>query len=130
MNHTKVDHTHTLPGSSLDIPIFTKLYDFYKNLYSKLELFPKRDRYSLGQRLDNISLEIFEQIFKISISPKEQKIEILINMSSKIDLLKVLLRLSSDNKSLDTKSYLLLQQKLQEIGKMAGGWLKYFKNSS
>ena len=91
--------------------------------------FPKTKRYTLGQKLDSLSLEIFELIFKISLYPKEQKIEILINISSKIDLLKILLRLAHDNKSLSTKSYLSLQESLQEIGKMAGGWLRYFKSS-
>ena len=122
-------HTHTLPNPSLDIPIFTKLYDFYKNLYLALNLFPKRDRYSLGQKLDNIVLEIFEQISKISLVSKEQKIETLQSISTKLDLLKILLRFSHDNKSLNTKTYLSLEEQLQEIGKMAGGWLRYFKNS-
>ncbi len=83
----------------------------------------------MGQKLDKISLEIFELISQIPLFPKEQKIEILIKISSKIDLLKILLRLANENKDLNIKSYLFLQEQLQEIGKMAGGWLKYFKNS-
>lgn len=79
--------------------------------------------------MDNLTLEIFELISQIPLYPKEQKMEILIKMSSKIDLLKILLRLANVNKSLSTKSYLSLQESLQEIGKMAGGWLRYFKSS-
>lgn len=122
-------HTHTLPKFEPDIPIFTKLYDFYKNLSHQIISFPKTKRYSLGQKLDSFTLEIFELISQIPLYPKEQKIELLIKISSKIDLLKILLRLSHDNKSLSIKSYLFLQEQLQEIGKMAGGWLKYFKSS-
>lgn len=91
--------------------------------------FPKNKRYTLGQKLDNLTLEVFELITQIPLLPKEQKTEILIKISSKIDLLKILLRLAHANKSLSTKPYLSLQEQLQEIGKMAGGWLKYFKNS-
>jgi len=83
----------------------------------------------LGQKLENITLETFELISQVTLYPKEQKIEILIKLSSKIDLLKVLLRLSYDNKDLSQQTYLSLQEQLQEIGKMTGGWLKYFKNS-
>lgn len=122
-------YIYILPEFGLDIPIFTKLYDFYKNLYSQLKLLPKTDRYSLGQKLDYISLEIFELISQIPLYPKDQKQEILIKISSKIDLLKILLRLAHENKSINIKSYLSLQENLQEIGKMAGGWLRYFKNS-
>lgn len=95
----------------------------------QITTFPKTNRYSLGQKLDTITLEIFELLFRIPLYQKEQKIEILTNMSSKIDLLKIILRLSHDNKSLTTKAYLSLQEQLQEIGKMAGGWLRYLKNS-
>lgn len=122
-------HTHTHNYSNLDIPIFSKLYDFYKNLHSQLKLFPKSDRYTLGGKLDSITLEIFELISQVPLYPKEQKIDILIQMSSKIDLLKILFRMACDNKSLSIKSYLSLQESLQEIGKMAGGWLRYFKSS-
>jgi len=34
---------------------------------------------------------------------------------------KILIRLANDIKSLDDKKYLILQEKLQEIGKMIGG---------
>lgn len=95
----------------------------------QITTFPKTKRYTLGQKLDNLTLDIFELISQVSIRPKEQKMEILMKMSSKIDLLKILLRLAHDNKSLNTNSYLSLQEQLQEIGKMAGGWLRYFKNS-
>lgn len=122
-------HTHTHTSYSIDIPIFTKLYSFYKDLFAALKLFPQKDRYTLGQKLETITLEVFELISRVQLYPKEQKIDILIQMSSKIDLLKVLLRLSNENKVLNTKIYLLLQEQLQEIGKMAGGWLKYFKSS-
>lgn len=94
-----------------------------------MTLFPKTKRYTLGQKIDQISLDIFELIFKVNISVKDQKLEILQNISNKIDLLKILIRLAHDNKYLSTSSYLNLQESLQEIGKMAGGWLRYFKTS-
>lgn len=113
----------------MDIPIFAKLYEFYKNLYSALKLFPKRDRYSLGQKLDNITLELFELLFNTTATEKDQKLETLQTTSNKLNLLKILLRLSHDNKSINTKMYLSLENNIQELGKMTGGWIKYLKNS-
>lgn len=94
-----------------------------------MTLFPKTRRYTLGQKIDQITLDIFELIFKTNVSAKDQKTEIMQNVSSKIDLLKILIRLAYDNKDLKTASYLNLQENLQEIGRMAGGWLRYLKNS-
>lgn len=60
---------------------------------------------------------------------KEQKMETLKIISSKLDLLKILLRIGQEENDLSIKMYLNLQSNLQEIGKMIGGWLRYFKNS-
>ncbi len=45
-------------------------------------------------------------------------------LSIKIDMLKVLLRLAKDCKSIRDKDYIALQLTLQEIGKMLGGWIR------
>ena len=89
--------------------------------------FPKTKRYTLGQKLDNITLEIFELLF--SVPNSDNKIETLYKISNKIDLLKILLRLAKDTLALTNKSYLELSEMLQEIGKMLGGWIRATKQS-
>jgi hypothetical protein len=120
-------HTHT-PYSSLDIPIFAKSYEFYKRLTLGIVTFPKTKRYTLGQKLDNITLDIFELLF--SVTNSDNKIETLYKISNKIDLLKILLRLAKDTLALTNKNYLELQEILQEIGKMLGGWIRATKQNS
>jgi len=83
----------------------------------------------LRQKINQTSLDIFEILFKIPLLEKGQKLETLQALSSKLDLLKILLRLGQENKDLTTNSYLTLQSNLQEIGKMTGGWIRYLKNS-
>jgi len=127
--HTNKDiHTHTHTAySSLDLPIFAKLYEFYEKLTLGIAIFPKTKRYTLGQKLDNITLETFELLF--SISNSNNKTETLYKISNKIDLLKILLRLANDTQALTNRSYLQLQEMLQEIGKMLGGWIRATKQS-
>ena len=114
-----MDHTEF----GLDIPIFTKLYDFYKNLSQVLVLFPKAKRYTLGQRLDNLTLEIFESSIAAGIAPRDQKLLHLEKAIISLDLLKILIRLAKDIQCLDNKRYIQLQEPLQEIGRMLGGWM-------
>lgn len=83
----------------------------------------------MRQKINQTSLDIFEILFKIPLLEKGQKLETLQALSSKLDLLKILLRLGQENKDLTTNSYLTLQSNLQEIGKMTGGWIRYLKNS-
>ena len=40
----------------------------------------------------------------------------------KVDTLKILLMVLWETKSLDTKKYAALSEKVEEIGKMLGGW--------
>lgn len=60
----------------------------------------------------------------------ENKITILQQISIKLDLLKILLRLSKDNQSITEKKYLELQVFLQEVGRMLGGWLRSTKQNA
>ena len=73
-------------------------------------------------------LDVFEIMF--SIPTAKDKIAKLNETSVKVDLLKVLLRLSKDTKALNNNSYLALQATLQEIGKMLGGWIRATKQNS
>jgi|SRR3989338_6398672 len=125
---SKPGHTHTHTDSIFDIPIFSKLYEFYKETYEVLKKFPQRERYTLGQKIENIILESFELISKINRAEKSKKLELLETINAKFDLEKVLIRLAKDNKCLDSKTYFRLQESLQELGRMTGGFIRYLKN--
>ncbi|KKU16990.1 MAG: hypothetical protein UX25_C0019G0003 [Candidatus Woesebacteria bacterium GW2011_GWC2_45_9] len=121
-------HTHTpIVEFGPDIPIFTKLYALYSAIAETLPSFPKTQRYSLGERLERIMLDILELLFFVPLSPN--KLETLQAMSVKVDLLKVLLRLAKDTQSISEGRYLNLQEMLQEIGKMLGGWIRATKQT-
>lgn len=92
--------------------------------YEQSVHFPKRDRYTLGQKIENNILELLEFIILASQSERGEKLKILKKASVKLDVIKVLVRLCRDLKVIDTKKYLSLSSFLQEIGKMLGGWIK------
>lgn len=111
-------------GLNLDIPIFTKTYELYKTFYGYLPTFPKKDRYTLGQKCESILLDLIEAIICASNLPKQEKSPILKKASLKLDILKVFFRLGKDLKVIDSKKYLVLEGYLHEIGRMLGGWIK------
>jgi len=102
-----------------------KICELYKLFHEYLRLFPKIEKYSLGQKIENLILEILEISLKTVYSPKQEKLSLLKEVDIKVNLLKTLLRLANEIKSLDNKKYLILQEKLQEIGRMVGGWIRY-----
>ena len=107
-----------------DIPIFKKTYELYKTFYSFRNVIPKQDRYTLWQRCENLILDILENILWASQLPKGEKTPILEKTSLRLNFLRVFIRLSKETKMLDNKKYVLLQESVDEIGKMLGGWLR------
>lgn len=112
-----------------DIPIFHQTYQLYKELYLARANVPKQDRYALWQKVETITLDMVEGILSAASAPyKEEKIEILKIVSNNLNLLRVLLRLSKDVRTIDSKKYVGLEGRLNEIGKMLGGWMKSSKS--
>ena len=112
------------PPSQAEISLVQKVFDFYKVCHESIKLFPKQERYSLGQKIENTTLEILEVTLRATYLPKYRKIEVVRLASDKTDLLKYLIRLAYETKSMNLKRYLTLEEKIIEIGKMLGGWIK------
>jgi hypothetical protein len=107
------------------VPLVHKIFEFYKLFHEFIKLFPKTEKYSLGQKIENLILEILELTLKTIYSTKQEKSLSLKKIDVKLNLLKMLIRLANEIRILDNKKYLFLQEKLQEIGRMVGGWIRY-----
>lgn len=121
-NKKRVTHTNDV---WVDIPIFSMTYQFYKELSICIIRFPKTKRYTLGQKLDTLSIDLLELL--VSLSHADDRLASLVQMSIKLELLKVLLRLAKDTQAIQNSHYIALQTQLQEIGKMLGGWIRSTK---
>jgi len=107
-----------------DTPIFVKTYELYKNFYVNLSSFPRKDRYTLGQKCETVLLDLLESIIIASNLSKQDKLPILRKASLKIDLLRTFFRLGKDLKIIENKKYIDFENSVSEIGKMIGGWIK------
>ena len=90
--------------------------------------FPKHERYTLGEKIENSILEAMEFFILANQASKYEKEKILLKANSKIELLKILFRVSLNCQIIDGKEYLEIENRLQEIGKMTQGWIKYSRN--
>lgn len=113
-----------------DIPIFKKAYNLYLYIYRMRESVPKQDRYALWMRVEKMNLDVIEKILHASALYKAEKIEVLERASVDLNMLRVFVRITKDTKVLDTAKYAKIQQDIDEIGRMLGGWIKHFKAES
>ncbi|MDP3764435.1 MAG: diversity-generating retroelement protein Avd [bacterium] len=112
---------------SFDIPLFKKTYDLYKEFYACLKGFPKQDKYSLGEKCNLILIEILGYLLEISSLDKLKRVTYLERVSVKLNLFRVYVRLAKDIGVLENKKYILIQEMVNEIGRMLGGWIRSSK---
>ncbi len=107
-----------------DIPILKKAYDLYKIFHEYRKVVPKHDRHTIYERSERLILEIIESLFLAGYAKHTNKTATLEQVSAKLNLLRLLVRLMKDTKTLDSKKYVVLQEMIDEIGRMLGGWIR------
>ena len=100
------------------------MYNLYKVIHQLLQKFPKVERYTLGQTVQTTLLKLIEQICLASTAEKYLKINTLQQAGAKLDLLKLLIRLAHETECLNQKQCITIEQQLDEIGRMLGGWIR------
>lgn len=111
-------HTHT------QLPIIQRFISVYKLWDEFRDHFPKKSRYTLGEKIGSLFIDTIELLFIASYLNKEQKLPYLQRASGKLSLLKFFLQITWELKVLDNKKYITLSKHLDEIGKMLGGWMR------
>lgn len=102
----------------------------YKIWYGYRDNFPKKARYTLGDKIDIRFLNVLELISIATYQNQTEKGATLDRVITGIDVLKFLLRLSWELHILDDKKYTILSESIQEIGKQVGGWRKGIQNKT
>ena len=104
------------------LPVLQKIKSAYLLWFSYYQTLPKTQRYSLGQKIDTLFIEVIEAVSTASFLAKQDKLPFVRRAIQKLDTVKVLLLVLRETKALDTKKYAALSAPLEEIGRMLGGW--------
>ncbi len=128
----KPNSIHTLNGNPPPrlLPVLEKLKTVYILWHEYHEKLPKTQKYSLGNRIDKIFIEIIEMVASAAFLPKSEKLPFVKIAIRKLDVMKILIMILWETRSLDEKKYIALSLPLDEVGKMLGGWQgQLIKNS-
>ena len=106
-----------------------KICEFYKKIYFINNQIPKKDRFGIYLKIENLCLEILNLIISASLETKENKLLLLKSARIKIEVLKKLIRISCELQIITNKIYINLELDLQEISKMTNGWIRYLNNN-
>jgi len=104
------------------VPLVEKIKNLYLIWFQYYQTIPKTHRHSLGQRIDTLFVEIIEALATAGFLAREEKLPYVRLAIRKVDTLKIFLMMLWETKSIDNKKYITLSVKIDEIGKMLGGW--------
>ena len=105
-----------------ELPLFAQWFDFLKWLLATTEKFPKRLRFTLTERIDNLALDVIEELVEARYT--RHKAEQLQAVNRKLERLRVLLRLAHEVAVLPHRGYEYASRSVDEAGRMVGGWIK------
>lgn len=104
--------------------VLLKEKEAYQNWLTLHRNFPKTERFGIGQKIEQVFLDLIELSFISSYLPSEQKVTLLGRAISKLDILKFFVQLAWESKLIPTERYTELSKRLEEIGRQLGGWKK------
>jgi hypothetical protein len=102
--------------------VVQKVYEIVLWLLLKVEKFPRSLRFTVGDRLVSVGLDLLLAVVEASYST--EKGILLETASRKVNGFRYLLRLAKDLSLLTVDSYGFAAGRLEEIGRMIGGWQK------
>jgi len=103
-----------------DFKLFNDTYSFLLWLWPTITRFPKSEKYVLGEKLKQTTLELLKNIIAFNNTTSNKK-SYLDNMNIELETLRVLIRLAKDIKIIDFKKYEVASRQLDDIGKLLGG---------
>src|ERR1035438_7625458 len=109
--------------TSSELPVVVqKAYELNLWLVKKVESFPRSYRFSVGDRLVHGVLDLLLRLVDAAYS--RDKAGILMEVSGMLNRMRFLLRLAKDLNLLNVDSYGHAAERVEEIGRMVGGWRK------
>ena len=109
------------------MPIVHKITKFYKDLYILGGKISKRDKFGIYLKVENISVDLITIAIDAALNQRDSKKPLLHKLRIKIETLKQLIRAMNELRIVEDRSYIILETQLQEISRMAAGWIKYIE---
>lgn len=107
--------------------IIAKTYDLIKVALPILEKIKRSYKFTLGDRIQIFLTELLERMLEAFYAPAPEKIQILIRVNLLLEKLRYFLRLGFELSLYNMAAYKDLVTRIDEIGRMTGGWIKSLK---
>jgi hypothetical protein len=105
------------------LPVFQASYDLNLEIYRATHKFPREYKYTLGQKLKEISAELLDWI--VIVNAKKDKAPYFLKIKLQVERLRIQVRVAYDMKILNGRKLEFFSRILEDISKQVGGWEKW-----
>jgi hypothetical protein len=105
-----------------ELAVIQKTYDLVKWSCAHIGNFPRKHRFTLGERLERRLYDVLETLIQARYT--RQRGELLRQANLTLEVLRYQVRLAHELQCLRTNGYEHASRELHQIGAMVGGWLK------
>ena len=104
------------------LEIYQRHYDLILYMYPVIRRMPRSERHTLSQHIRNTLIDIAKLI--VEANKRRDKTPTLYQIDVEIEKLRMLVRLAKDLEFISVHRYGIMAERINEIGRMLGGWLK------
>lgn len=108
-----------------NLKVYQKTYDMIEYGYVALKQFPRSEKHTFVAEIKETMMTILRLI--VSTNKKYYKKTTMRELDTELEMLRTYIRLAKDLEFLPFKKYEIWSKKVNEIGKLIGGWLKSIK---
>lgn len=108
--------------------LFQKSYDFLLWLYPLVNRLPKHHRAVLGKQIEELGISILLDTISANSARGARRTELQMVISTEIDKLRILLRLTKDLRCMSVKQYTFAAEHVNELGSILSGWMRSSKS--
>ena len=104
-----------------------KIVELFKIIYLNSKKLNKGDKLGIRARTEQICSDCLRLSIEAALMCKNEKLPVVKKLKNETETLKQFVRLEMELNTIDEKTYIVWQTNLQEISKMANGWLIYLQ---
>lgn|GEM_PF-452592 len=109
-------------GDGAELVVITRTYELVLEITQRVRKFPRELRFALGDRALNTAYDVLDALIEARYT--SDRSALLRRANLHLERLRFQIRLSSDLRLISIRQYEFLAERVNEIGKMVGGWRK------
>ncbi len=110
-----------------DLPAYKASYDLVLEIFKQVKEFNKEYKYTIGENIKKESIKLLMLIYKANSTRDKGKI--ILRAREKLEVIRMLVRITKDLHQINTKKLVLLNKKIEKVSKQLTGWQKSLKNN-